>query len=126
MEKFLGALALIGILLLMAGAIPVGGMYFAASGLTLLSLAAFTLAKGGIHEVAAAVLLVGAFLCIGFGNLARVLRDVETVAAHFSRKLGQSEPKPRETEPTQKPQPESPPRNIAEARERAFGTIARE
>lgn len=91
MEKFIGAIIVAGIPLLVAAAMPVGGMYLAASVLALLSFGVFVVATGGIHEIAAAVLLVGAFLCVGLANLARILADVQTVAAHFSRRLPPSE-----------------------------------
>ncbi|MXQ13228.1 hypothetical protein [Microvirga makkahensis] len=108
MEKFSAASVLAGIPLIAAAAMPVGGMYLAASILTLLSFGTFAIAKGSIHEVASAVLLVGAVLCIGFANLARVPTDVQTAAGHFSRKFAQPEPRSRKPEPAHRLQADVP------------------
>jgi len=107
MEKFIGAIFLAGVPLLLAAAMPVGGMYVAASVLALLSFGMLAIATGGIHEVAAAVLLVGAFLCVGFANLARVLTEVQTVAAHFSRRLSPPEVSSGGQEATREREPSS-------------------
>src|SRR5690349_14566633 len=115
MEKFLTAAVIAGLPLILAAAAPVGGMLVAASILALLSFGMFTVAKGGIHEVASAVLLVGAFMCVGFSSLIRSAKEVRPAA---DAQASQAPP----TKPRKEPTVEVPPRNIAEPRERAFDT----
>ena len=63
-------LVTLGILFLCV-ALPTIGLTLAGVCLTALSVMVFSVAKGGIHETTAAILLVGAFICCGMAGISR-------------------------------------------------------
>lgn len=90
---------------------PVIGLSIGAALLCASAAMVFAAARSGVHEVSAAVLLVGAFLCAGFAALIRSLAGVTFVGERMAEKVRGNRTAPA---PSAAPTP-VPPADVPEA-----------
>lgn len=87
---------------------PVIGLSIGAALLCASAAMVFAAARSGVHEVSAAVLLVGAFLCAGFAALIRSLAGVTFVGERMAEKVRGNRTAPAPAMPTPVPPADVP------------------